>query len=98
MSERNLQHVLRKLGEYAEGRRSDVARGAETKELAAVLLEKYGYGLADATAIFIDNHASTTVYHSVDRLVAEIDPAATENRKKRWNARPADLSSSINKS
>ena len=74
---------------YAASRRNDVARGAETAELAALLLDKYGAGVAKALQIAgIDSAVQSTT----DRLVREIDPNFDANRKARWAARPATLS------
>ncbi|KSQ21776.1 hypothetical protein APB26_32880 [Pseudomonas aeruginosa] len=82
--------LLRKLDEYAAGRRSDVGRGAESPHLAALMLQKYGYGLCDA-AEAIEPGGSLVKYSDVDALVEEIDPNWRENAKKRWAARPADV-------
>ena len=49
-------------------RQRDVQRGAETPELAGLIVDEYGRGLAKA-----------------------IDPTVTENRQRRWAARPAGL-------
>jgi hypothetical protein len=74
---------------YAASRRNDVTRGAETAELAAVLVDKYGSGMAKALAIAgIDS----TVQQRTDQLVREIDPEFDKHRQARWAARPAGLS------
>lgn len=73
---------------YAASRRNDVKRGAETAELAAVMVEKYGAGLAAALDIAgIDS----TVQAVTDQLVRQIDPKFEEHRAARWAARPASL-------
>lgn len=74
---------------YAAARRNDVARGAETAILAAVLVDKYGAGLAKALAIAgIDS----SVQQRTDHLVRELDPAFDDHRRARWAAKPAGLS------
>lgn len=94
MEDQNAQEIrtslLRKLGEYASGRKSDVDRGAETPHLAALMLQKYGYGLCDAAEL-IAPRAGLVKHSDVDILVEEIDPSWRENAKKRWAARPADI-------
>jgi len=81
------------LHEYAESRKRDVSRGAETAELAALLVEKFGEGAGTVLKIAEDlldgPHANLRT--EVDRLVQEIDPFAAENRQKRWAARPAAI-------
>lgn len=86
---------MAELQEYASGRQKDVARGAETPELAALLVEKYGYGLAKAAVLAADmlDVPCPDLISEVDRWVRRIDPNATENRQKRWERRPAGLPS-----
>ncbi len=74
---------------YADGRKSDVARGAETPALAAVLVEKFGEGLAKAAHVFGSDNSDLT--REVDRLVREIDPQYRKHRQYRFDARPAGL-------
>jgi len=84
------QQAAAEVESYAASRRNDVARGAETAELAAILVDKYGAGLAKALAIAgIDS----TVQSMTDRLVREIDPEFDTHRKARWASRPAGLTS-----
>lgn len=87
--------AIRDIREYAEGRKSDIARGAETPALAALLVEKYGYGLAKSCSLLIDASDGyikpVNVIAEVDKLIEEIDPDFKENRHNRWAARPADL-------
>jgi hypothetical protein len=89
--ERASEDVLKKLAEYAKGRASDVARGAETPELAALLLQKYGYGLCDAFALCFPESQDRPSYGDVDAAVAVIDPEWQTSAKRRWAARPAGL-------
>jgi hypothetical protein len=82
------RQVLAEIDGYASSRKNDVARGAETAELAALLVDKYGEGLAKALHIAgIDSK----VQQVTDRLVREIDPEFVEHRKARWAATPAGL-------
>lgn len=87
--------VIRELREYADGRKGDVARGAETPALAALLVEKYGYGLAKAASLLIDASDGyikpPVVMDEVDALVAEIDPEWEAHRHLRWESHPADI-------
>lgn len=83
------QQVVAEVESYAASRRKDVARDAETAELAATLVDKYGSGLAKALAIAgIDS----AVQAATDRLVREIDEEFDAHREARWAARPAGLS------
>lgn len=82
------RQVLDDLRSYAESRRHDVDRGAETPDLAALLIDKYCEGLAKALWIAgIDSD----VRQEGNRLCREIDPAFDEHRETRWAARPCAL-------
>ncbi len=72
----------------AASRRAAVARGAETPELAATLLEKFGYGLAKAAHIA---GIPSDLMREVDQVVVEIDPNFEANRKARWASTPAAI-------
>jgi hypothetical protein len=73
---------------YAEGRKRDIERGAETPELASLMVEKFGYGMAKAAHII---GLDSKIMAEVDRLIAEIDPEFRKTRQKRWDSRPAGL-------
>jgi hypothetical protein len=76
----------------AKGRRSDVKRGAETPRLSALMLAKYGKGLAQGIALMYGSPSATNEIQSLtDKLVSEIDPAWKEHDQQRWQSRPADL-------
>ncbi len=96
VADRFAKLLIHDLREYAAGRKADVARGAETPALAALLLEKYGYGLAKAASLLRDasdgNIKPSEVMAEVDALVAEIDPEWKAHRHLRWESRPADIS------
>jgi hypothetical protein len=83
------ERLLEELRIYAGGRQSDVTRGAETPELAALLLEKFGLGMAAAAKALEFNFGDLT--REMDRLCVEIDPEFNASRQKRWAARPAGL-------
>lgn len=81
------------LESYAHSRKMNVARGAETAELAGLLTQKYGYGLAKALdlAAELGDHPAPTLMRDVDRLVAEIDLHWRTSFDLRIQARPAGL-------
>jgi hypothetical protein len=83
------EHVVADVESYAAARRNDVARGAETVELAAVLVDKYGAGLAKALSIV---GVDSSVQEATDCLVRSIDPDFEAHRAARWRARPAGIS------
>lgn len=76
---------------YAQERKADIERGAETPALASLMVEKYGYGLMKAAEVLAmaDSHLLTA---EVDRLVIEIDPQHRKHQQYRWESRPAGLS------
>lgn len=76
----------------AASRRATVARGAETPELAATLLEKFGYALVKAAHIA---GIPSDLMHEVDRTVQEIDPAFEAHRKARWASSPAAITYTV---
>jgi hypothetical protein len=83
------EDLLRELKTYADGRKQDVKRGAETPELAALLVEKYAWGVASALKVL--EFPARNFIVEADRLVLEIDPKFMENKHRRWAARPAGL-------
>lgn len=88
------ERLLAELRRYAANRLKDVARGAETRELAGLLVEKYGYGLAKALAIVreVAGEPGLDLGREIERVVLEVDPEAVEHRSRRWDAAPAGLS------
>lgn len=80
--------VVSEIRQYADGRRANIARGAETHELAALLIDKYGAGMAQALAIA---GIESTVRAETDRLVRELDPEFERHQAARWAARPAGI-------
>ncbi|MFC7633152.1 hypothetical protein ACFQVB_37010 [Paraburkholderia humisilvae] len=82
--------LIEEIQTYADGRHSDVARGAETPALAALMVEKYGEGIAKTVRLFgADN---SHIEREIDRLFREIDPQYQRDRQYRFEARPAGLS------
>ena len=78
--------------DYAKSRGKDVARGAETSRLAALLVQKYGRGVVDAVATMFDNPSSThSVLKIVDEETARLDPLWKEHDRERWAGRPSDV-------
>lgn len=78
--------------DYAKSRANDVARGAETPRLAALLLQKYGRGVVDAVAVMLDNpRAADPIGNILDEETSKIDPHFQEHDAERWAGRPADI-------
>ena len=89
-----IDRLSQQIKSYAEVRASAVARGAETPQLAALLIQKYGTGIADAMAtIFDDKRAASPLSHLVDSEVEKLDPQWREHARERWAATPADVHS-----
>lgn len=93
----NLDNFLRflrmALYRYAESRKSDVARGAENAELAALLVQQYGCGLADSASLAANlvDCPKPNLMRDVEQLVASIDPDWRTHQQHRFDARPAAL-------
>ena len=87
------RQVKADLESYARTRQDAVTRGAETAVLAALLTQKYGYGLAKALSLAaeLSDHPAPSLMGDVDRLVSEIDPHWRDNFALRIQARPAAL-------
>ncbi|ACK98573.1 MULTISPECIES: hypothetical protein [Bacillus cereus group] len=87
-----IEMLIKKIREYANGRRNDVARGAETPRLAALLLQKYGIGMIDAVStIYESPRVADDIFKVLDLETAKIDPNWIEHNKERWKAKPADI-------
>lgn len=87
-----IERLVQQVKEYAAGRAKDVARGAETPRLAALLVQKYGRGVVDAVATVFDSpRAADPVARVVDDEAAKIDPLWREHDRERWAGRPADV-------
>jgi hypothetical protein len=80
--------VIQDIRRYAQGHVKDVMRGAETPELAALLVDNYCEGMASALRIA----GLDSVVRAVgDRLVHEIDPQFEAHLEARWAARSLSL-------
>jgi hypothetical protein len=83
--------MVAEIEHYAAGRKSDVARGAETPALASLMVEEFGNGLLKAADLLgLADSAALTA--AVDRLVVEIDAQHRKHQQCRWDSRPAGLS------
>lgn len=81
------------LESFAHTRQAAVQRGAETAELAGLLTQKYGYGLAKALQMAADlgGVPNPSLMADVDRCVAGIDPYWRTTFDLRIHSRPAGL-------
>lgn len=87
-----IELLVRTVKDYASGRAKDVARGAETPRLAALLIQKYGRGVIDAVAVIYGSpRAADPIARVVDEETAKIDPLWREHDRERWAGRPADV-------
>ncbi len=87
-----VERLVSRVRQYAAGRANDVARGAETPRLAALLLQKFGRGVAETVAeIYGSPRAADPIDTVVDEEVAKIDPLWREHDRERWAGRPADV-------
>lgn len=87
-----VERLVQQVKDYANGGAKDVARGAETPRLAALLVQKYGRGVADAVAsIFESPRAADPIGKAVDEETAKIDPLWREHNRERCAGRPADV-------
>lgn len=87
-----VERLVQQGKDYAAGRASDVARGAETPRLAALLLQKYGRGVVDAVSeIFESPRAADPIGRMLDDEATKIDPHWREHDRERWGGRPADV-------
>jgi hypothetical protein len=80
--------VIEDIHRYAQGHVKDVMRGAQTPELAALLVDKFCEGMASALRIA---GLDSVVRAAGDRLVHEIDPQFEAHLRARWAARSLSL-------
>ena len=81
--------AIEEIRSYADSRKNDILRGAETPALAALMVEKFGEGMAKMLSVF--GASDDSFIQEVDRLVSEIDPQYQKHRQYRFEARPAGL-------
>lgn len=81
------------LESFVQTREGAVQNGSETAELAGLLTQKYGYGLAKALqlAAELGDVPNPSLMADVDRCVARIDPIWRTTFELRIQARPAAL-------
>jgi hypothetical protein len=82
--------LIEEIQRYAGNRVHNVARGAETPALAALMVEKFGEGLMKA-AYLLGGDCCNDLKREIDRLVREIDPQYPTHVQYRFEARPAGL-------
>ena len=85
--QRAIELLQAQVRDYARQRAKDVARGAETPRLAALLVQKYGEGVV----VFDSARSVDPVMSVVDEEVSRIDPLWQEHNRERWAGRPADV-------
>ena len=92
-NERLLERCNRDLTEYAAGRKAEVEKGRETPEFAALLVQKYGYGMAKTLSLLTDVEEIPKIDKvlAVDEAVASINPDWQESDKKRWGCKTVGL-------
>jgi hypothetical protein len=91
MANGQINALIEEIQRYAGNRRSGVARGVETPALAALMLEKFGEGIAKAVHLLGLEEAGK-LDREIARLVREIDPQYPTHLQFRFEARPAGLS------
>jgi hypothetical protein len=87
-TENLIADLNREIRSYAESRRNCVARGAETPEFAALMVEKYGSGLLHGVRLVLGRNIHGDV---LDEEVANIDPDWRANRDARWKRGPVGV-------
>ena len=94
-AQKAVAQLVERVRQYAQERMSNVTRGAETPRLSALMLQKYGLGVAEAvTIIFDDNRVADPIRAATDHEVSKIDPDWSKHARERWAGRPADVSHS----
>jgi hypothetical protein len=76
--------LIRMVHDYAAQRQQQVTHGRESPVLAALLVQKYGYGVVDAVKVLGDDHTATRVLQTVDAMVTAIDPQWGAHAQQRW--------------
>ncbi|MDD3294899.1 MAG: hypothetical protein PHG20_09475 [Geobacteraceae bacterium] len=91
-NERLIECCNQSLADYAEGRKKEVERGRETPEFAALLVQKYAYGMARVLSILSGVEDSPPLRgFRINEPVASIDPDWDENANRRWSAKKVGL-------
>ena len=78
---------------YANARKRDIDRGAETPRLAALMVEKYALGIIKGLEIVAHSfdRAIPQLPRTLDEVILEICPEFHAETKARYEAMPADL-------
>lgn len=78
---------------FAQSRKNAVKSGLETAELAGLLTQKYGQGLAKALCLAAElaDDPPPNLLTVVNQCVEAIDPNWLSAQKVRFNARPAGI-------
>lgn len=100
MSLRDPEHLLalcrREIAEYAAGRKAEVDKGRETPEFAALLVQKYGYGMIKTLELLARSEDSANhdgdFARCVDNAVASINPDWAATDRQRWAAKQVGIS------
>lgn len=80
-----VERLVQQVKQYASERASDVARGAETRRVAALLMHKYGCGVADAvTTIYGSPKAAHPIFKIIDEETVKIDPLWRAPGRELW--------------
>jgi hypothetical protein len=90
MTNDEIKALIEVIQHYAAHRLGDVARGAETPALAALMVEKFGEGIAKATRV-LGIGGADELWREIDRLVRQVDPHYPTHLQYRFEARPAGL-------
>jgi hypothetical protein len=90
MTNDEIKALIVEIQRYAAHRLGDVARGLETPALAALMIEKFGEGIAKATQL-LGVEGCGELGREIDRLVREVDPHYPTHLQYRFEARPAGL-------
>jgi hypothetical protein len=82
---------------YAETKRNDIERGADSPRLAALMLLLYGRGVIEAAGLLLagrpagEKSAIEPIWKVVEAEASALDPQWREEYQLRLKARPADL-------
>lgn len=82
---------------YAEAKRNDIQRGADTPRLAALMVLLYGRGIVESAGVLLAGRASgeksalEPIWKVVEAEASALDPQWREEFQMRLKARPADL-------
>lgn len=71
---------------YAQERIDAMNAGLESAELAGLLVQKYGVGIADLVEKLYGTFGTNEVVAAIDRSVESIDPAWRETAKRRYSS------------